>query len=177
MSDVQASSDIVVPEPIQSVVVGTDLIGVDTGVVASSVLEVPDAADDFANFVVMVVGAVTFELPSTNPIVELIEESIPYRSMTFPVGLTEAQSLALAIARIDGVRPSTHELFTQFLVASRSDIVAVRIVKRDRGVLFAELDLVGPNGRTVLDCRPSDALILAFRQGVVAPILCDDVLL
>jgi len=29
-----------------------------------------------------------------------------------------------------------------------------------------------PRGREVFDCRTSDALILAMRQGVAAPVLC-----
>ena len=33
--------------------------------------------------------------------------------------------------------------------------------------------LMTPRGRRVIDCRVSDALILALRQPVVAPVLCE----
>ena len=40
-------------------------------------------------------------------------------------------------------------------------------------VHFAELDLRGTGGRSVLSCRPTDALILALQQPVQVPILVD----
>jgi bifunctional DNase/RNase len=41
-------------------------------------------------------------------------------------------------------------------------------------VFYAELDVMTPRGREVFDARPSDAFILALRQAVSAPILCDE---
>ena len=41
-------------------------------------------------------------------------------------------------------------------------------------MVHAELDLMTRQGREVLECRPSDGLILAVRQGVRAPILLDE---
>jgi bifunctional DNase/RNase len=56
---------------------------------------------------------------------------------------------------------------------TRTDIVAVRITSFEGGIFKAELDLMTRNGRVILDCRPTDGLILAMRHGVKAPILCD----
>ncbi len=43
----------------------------------------------------------------------------------------------------------------------------------DNAVYFAELDLRGRNGHTVLSCRPSDGLTVALLQPVPVPILID----
>ncbi len=135
------------------------------------------AADVATKFVVVYVSSVLFELPAPHPILTLREEQWPYRTLHFPVGLAEAQSVALAIEETRAARPSTHELFSDTLAATRQDIIAARIVRESRGVYFAELDLMGPRGRTLLDCRPTDAIILALRQKVPAPILIDETLL
>jgi bifunctional DNase/RNase len=52
-------------------------------------------------------------------------------------------------------------------------VVAVRLVGRRGSIYFAELDLRGRTGRSVLSARPSDALTLALLQPVPAPILID----
>ncbi len=133
--------------------------------------------DDSPKFTVIYVASVLYELPGTHPVVTLREEDWPYRTVSFPVGLPEAQAIALAVESIEGARPSTHELFSAALRAAQLDIVAARLVREEKGVFFAELDLMSPRGRTVLDCRPTDALILALRQSVSAPILIDETLL
>jgi bifunctional DNase/RNase len=117
---------------------------------------------------------VTYELPAPSPRVCLTEVELPYRAIEMPIGLAEANALALALERSDSVRPMTHELFSSALRATGQDVVALRIVSVDDGVYRGELDLMGAKGRVVLDCRPSDGLILAMRQSPPAPILCEE---
>ena len=57
------------------------------------------------------------------------------------------------------------------------DVIAVRLIGREQGNYLAELDLMAPNGRERLSCRPSDGLVLALRMPVPAPILVDERLL
>jgi bifunctional DNase/RNase len=57
------------------------------------------------------------------------------------------------------------------------DVIAVRLTGRDQGNYLAELDLMAPAGRERVACRPSDALVLALRMPVSAPILVDERLL
>jgi bifunctional DNase/RNase len=135
------------------------------------------AAEVAPTFVVVYVASVLFELPAPHPVLTLREEEWPYRTLQFPVGLPEAQSVALAIEETRAARPSTHELFSDALAATKNDIIAARIVRETRGIFYAELDMMNPRGRTVLDCRPTDAIILALRQKVPAPILIDATLL
>ncbi len=138
---------------------------------------VEDVPADDRKFVVVYLASVTFDLPAPSPMLRFVEESVPYRQLTFPIGLPEAQSLAAALEQSVGARPTTHELMITMLRNAKTDIAAVRIVDCRNGIYYAELDLVSPSGRTVLDCRPTDAAILAMRQAVKAPILCLESLL
>src|SRR5487761_1937421 len=126
---------------------------------------------------VMSAESVTFELGEASPAVHLMEAEAPFRNLSIPIALPEAQALHLAFQNQAGRRPGTHELFADVLRRVRSDVVAARIVRYDQGVFYAELDLMTPGGREIVDCRTSDAIILALRQRVPAPILCaEDVL-
>ena len=128
-------------------------------------------------FRVMDVEDVILDLPSQYPSVTLVEAEPPLRSLVFPIGLTEGTALALALRRMDSPRPMTHELFMRVLQRVHIDVIAVRLVGRDQGNYLAELDLMAPNGRERVACRPSDGLVLALRMPVAAPILVDERLL
>lgn len=128
-------------------------------------------------FRVMDVEEVSLDLPSQYPAVTLVESGPPGRMLVFPVGLPEGTAMAQALRRMEGRRPMTHELFAQVLQRARIDVIAVRLVGRQDGNLLADLDLMTPGGREVLDCRPSDGIVLALRMPVPAPILVDERLL
>jgi bifunctional DNase/RNase len=137
----------------------------------------PAAAPVGATFRVMDVEDVRLELPSQYPAVTLVEMQPPMRELVFPIGLPEGTALALALRRMEGRRPMTHELFMQVLQRAHIDVIAVRLVGREEGNLLAELDLMTPAGRECVDCRPSDGLVLALRMPVPAPVLVDERLL
>ena len=128
-------------------------------------------------FRVMDAVSVTFDLGDPSPHVHLMESESPYRNLSIPIALAEAVALHQAMERVAGRRPGTHELTSQILARLQGDVVAARIVRFESGVYYAELDLMSPRGREILDCRTSDAIILALRQRVPSPILCaEDVL-
>jgi bifunctional DNase/RNase len=129
------------------------------------------------SFRVMAVEDVSLELPAQFPSVTLVETEPPMRALVFPVGLPEGTAMAQALRRIPGRRPMTHELFMQVLQRAHVDVVAVRLTGREEGNLLAELDLMTPGGREMIDCRPSDGLVLALRMPVPAPVLVDERLL
>jgi bifunctional DNase/RNase len=128
-------------------------------------------------FRVMDVEDVSLDLPAQYPAVTLVESEPPMRTLVFPVGLTEGTALAQAMRRMDSPRPMTHELFMQVLQRVRMDVIAVRLVGRENGNYLAELDIMAPEGRERIACRPSDGLVLALRMPVSAPILVDERLL
>ncbi len=127
-----------------------------------------------ARFHLVEVADVALELPGQHPVVTLQELEPPLRELAFPVGLPEGGALAAALRRLPGPRPLTHELFASVLARTGVDVVAVRLVGRRGGTYLAELDLTGPNGRQVLDCRPTDGLTLVLRLPVPAPVLADE---
>ncbi len=130
--------------------------------------------ETMATFRVMDLVDVSVPLPAQHAVVLLAEAEAPHRSYSFPIGLAEGAALMAAVERSAGARPSTHELFAQVLAHLSADVIAVRLVEEHDGVVHAELDLMTRQGREVLECRPSDGLILAVRQGVRAPILLDE---
>ena len=145
----------------------------------------PEVAEDdpavtppsYPVFRVTDVEDVSLDLPSQYPAVTLVDSESPERALVFPVGLPEGVAMAQALRRMDGRRPMTHELFVQALQRAHIDVIAVRLVGREEGTLLAELDLMTPGGREVLDCRPSDGIVLALRMPVPCPILVDERLL
>jgi bifunctional DNase/RNase len=128
-------------------------------------------------FCVVSIESVLFDLSDASPLVHIIEEGPPYRYLAIPIALAEAVALHNALDKIDGRRPGTHEVMSEVLRRLNADIVAARITRYEGGVFYAELDLMTPKGREVFDCRTSDALILATRQKVRAPVLCADAVL
>jgi bifunctional DNase/RNase len=132
--------------------------------------EVP--RDTSTIFRVMNVESVTFDLGNTSPQVHLMETESPFRHLSVPIALPEAHALHAALHNITGRRPSTHELTSSIIRQFQADIIAVRIIRFDGGVFYAELDIMTPTGHHIFDARTSDAFILALRQAVAAPILC-----
>jgi bifunctional DNase/RNase len=128
---------------------------------------------DATSFIVVEVVNVVFNLPSPTPVINLRELELPYRVVHFPIGLPEAQAIALALEHEQSARPTTAELLASVLSATGTDVVAVRLTGTKEGTMLAELDLMTPRGHEVLDCRPSDGIAVALRQRVPAPILCE----
>ncbi|MGA2036776.1 MAG: bifunctional nuclease family protein, partial [Acidimicrobiales bacterium] len=101
----------------------------------------------------------------------------PYRELRIPVGLAEGTAIAYAWRGITTPRPLTHELMTDLLSAHQVSVEGVRITSRRGQVFYAELDTMGPRGRRVVPCRPSDAIAVVLRQAMPSPLLiADDVL-
>jgi len=121
---------------------------------------------------VMRVADVVFELSEPSPQVHLVETEGQGRHLVIPMALPEGTALHQALNKVVGRRPTTHEFYAEMLSRLQAEVVAVRLTSYSKGVFYAELEVVGPRGREVLDCRPSDALILAHRQRVPAPVLC-----
>ncbi len=110
------------------------------------------------------VAAVNVDLPNQHPTVVLRETESPRRQLSFSIGFQDAVVLSHAMRRIPTPRPLTHELMSQVLQGFDIDVVAVRLVGRQGAVYFAELDLRGRTGRSILSCRPSDGLTVALLQ-------------
>jgi len=140
-----------------------------TEVSSEEPVETPETLETFR---VMNVVSVTYLLPDPYPEINLQEAEAPFRSLGVTVALSDAQAIAMALEGRNSPRPSTHELFVSTLHGLNVDVIAVRIVKQELGVYYAELDLMSSRGQVVIPCRLTDGLAIALRQIVPAPVLC-----
>ena len=89
------------------------------------------------------------------------------------IGFDEAQSIARGIDATDIGRPLTHDLLLDIVeeLGGRIEEVVVSDVTDD-GTYIADLHVITPRGKTVIDARPSDSMALAARTN--APISVKD---
>jgi bifunctional DNase/RNase len=92
----------------------------------------------------------------------LAEEKGP-RRIPIIVGTTEAQSIAIALEKINPPRPLTHDLFSAFLQSFDIRLHEVFIYKFEDGVFYSELLFDNGMRRIRLDSRTSDAIAIALR--------------
>ena len=126
---------------------------------------------DEVTFRVVQVADIAFDFFATTSTLVLREAEGSHRELIIPIALADATAIHQAWKHLVGRRPTTSELVTFILQELQADVIAARIVRLDAGVFYAELDLMTPKGRRVFDCRASDAIALALRQAVAAPML------
>lgn len=85
------------------------------------------------------------------------------RYMLVVVGISEAQSIAIAKEHMIAPRPLTHDLFVTFCQAFGVVLKEVYIYKYMDGVFYSELRMEGNGQEVQLDSRTSDAIALALR--------------
>jgi len=91
------------------------------------------------------------------------------------IGISEAQSITMALNDIDPERPLSHDLFKKIMDNFQSSVIKVIVSKFDDGTFFADLYLSTNDGVITIDSRPSDAIALAIRYN--APIyICPEVM-
>ena len=122
------------------------------------------------------VVSVRLELPGVYPEVVLQEDEAPWRRLEIPVGLAEGTAIAYALKQVPTPRPLTHELAVDLLDRHGVDVVAVRVTGRQGALFLAELETMGPGGRHVVPCRPSDGIALVLRRTLPTPMLVADYL-
>jgi bifunctional DNase/RNase len=173
-TEAPAPSDPATTPLLDSEVPGPDAPGAPGAVDAAT--DAPDAPDgpvvDPDALVPVEVINVVFTLPSPGPVLQLGETEPPYRVAHFPIGLPEAQAIALGLDHEFSPRPTTSELLAAVVSAGGIELVAVRLTGLREGTVLGELDLMTSRGHAVVDCRPTDGVALALRQPVPAPILC-----
>ena len=96
----------------------------------------------------------------------ILEECKGFRRLPIIIGQFEAQAIAIALERMKTVRPMTHDLFKNTLVALGQTLKEVLISNFVGGVFHATLIIKQPNNDLLeVDARTSDALALAVRFG------------
>lgn len=97
----------------------------------------------------------------------ILEEKVGGRRLPVIIGPFEAQSIAIALERVDTGRPMTHDLFKNAIEALDATLAEVLIDSIRDGIFHAKLICEnGANGKIVeVDARTSDAIALAVRFG------------
>jgi bifunctional DNase/RNase len=118
-------------------------------------------------------AGVTYDVRDPSALLLFRESEGDQREFTIPISVTDAVTIAAAADARAGVRPSTSELLSLVIDGLCADVIAVRFVRVEGSIVFAELDLMSPNGRRIFDCRPSDAVAVALRAPM-APVLVNE---
>lgn len=82
------------------------------------------------------------------------------------IGPSEAVAISLALQDITVPRPLTHDLLLTAITSLGFTLKAIHISSVDDGVFYADLELNSSGTTQMLDCRPSDAAVLAIRAKV-----------
>jgi bifunctional DNase/RNase len=137
----------------------------------SEIADVPRMDGDAEIWHIVEVESVEMVLPGSHPEVVLAERESPWRRLRIPVGFGEGNAIAYALHEVEVARPLTHDLMAELLERHKIEVAALRITSRHNGVFFAELETMGPGGRAVVPCRPSDGLALLLRQRMEVPVV------
>ena len=85
------------------------------------------------------------------------------RRIPIIIGAFEAQSIAIQLEGLKPPRPLTHDLFLNFALAYKINLLEVNIYKLEEGVFYSKLTCDDGNSRITIDARTSDAIALALR--------------
>lgn len=87
------------------------------------------------------------------------------RRIPIIIGGFEAQAIAIELEALKPPRPLTHDLFVNFAMAFKIEILEVIIHRLDEGIFYSELLCDNGGTRIKIDARTSDAVALAIRFG------------
>ena len=88
------------------------------------------------------------------------------RKLPIVIGGAEAQAIAIEIEKMKASRPLTHDLFKSAFGAFGIRVLDVIIYNMVEGVFFAKMHCVSDEKTEEIDCRPSDAVAIAYRFGL-----------
>jgi bifunctional DNase/RNase len=87
------------------------------------------------------------------------------RRIPIIIGGFEAQAIAIELEALKPPRPLTHDLFVNFAMAFKIEILEVTIHRLEEGIFYSELLCDNGATRIKIDARTSDAVALAIRFG------------
>ncbi len=142
------------------------------GVLAAALLSCTSADGPPPNVHSVYVDSVELDRRTDTPVVILRESDGAGRELPIWIGLSQAQSIAMALEDVVLPRPNTHDLIKNLLDGLRGDILRVVITELRGHTYYAVID-VKLDGRVVsVDSRPSDAIAVAIRTR--APLYATD---
>jgi bifunctional DNase/RNase len=96
--------------------------------------------------------------------VVLLTEMEGERILPIWIGPAEASAIAIKLGEMEFARPLTHDLLASAIRECGGKVERAVVTRVAEHTYFAELHVDAPNGRVVLDSRPSDAIAVALRS-------------
>ena len=120
----------------------------------------------------MEISDITLSGSSSGAYAMVLGEINGSRKLPIVIGGSEAQAIAIEIEKMKASRPLTHDLFKTTMESFDARVTEVIIYNMVEGVFFAKLMCASESKEEEIDCRPSDAVALAYRFG--CPIYCEE---
>jgi hypothetical protein len=106
---------------------------------------------------------ISYSQTQTGAYALVLTEENGERRIPIIIGAFEAQSIAIQLEGLKPPRPLTHDLFLNFALAYKINLLEVNIYKLEEGVFYSKLTCDDGNSRITIDARTSDAIALALR--------------
>ncbi len=113
--------------------------------------------------------------PRSNMYILLLKEVDGKNTLPIWIGKPEADSIALALGKVETPRPLTHDLVKNIADGLKVKIAKIVITEIQDNTYYALLCLNDGKKETYVDSRPSDAVAVALR--VSAPIFVEETVL
>ena len=112
------------------------------------------------------VNSIRLEENTETPIMLLLDPSTQ-KVLPIWIGTIEAVSIAYAQEGIKHARPQTHDLIIDIIESLNGTIAEVVISDLQDNTYYAEIIIIGDQGKVSLSARPSDAIALALRADTI----------
>ncbi len=106
---------------------------------------------------------ISYSQTQTGAYALVLTEENGERRIPIIIGAFEAQSIAIQLEGLKRPRPLTHDLFLNFALAYKINLLEVNIYKLEEGVFYSKLTCDDGSSRITIDARTSDAIALALR--------------
>jgi bifunctional DNase/RNase len=106
---------------------------------------------------------ISYSQTQTGAYALVLTEENGERRIPIIIGAFEAQSIAIQLEGLKPPRPLTHDLFLNFALAYKINLLEVNIYKLEEGVFYSKLTCDNGSSRITIDARTSDAIALALR--------------
>ncbi len=110
--------------------------------------------------------------PRSNMYIMLLKEINGNGTLPIWIGKPEADSIALALGKIETPRPLTHDLIKNITDSLKIRITKIIVTEILNNTYYSLLCLNDGKKETFVDSRPSDAVAVALRAN--APIFIED---
>lgn len=110
--------------------------------------------------------------PRSNMYILLLKEIDGHGTLPIWIGKPEADSIALALGKVETPRPLTHDLIKNIVDGLKVKITKIIVTEILDNTYYALICIYDGKKETYIDSRPSDAVAVALR--VNAPIFVEE---